>query len=164
MKESSKGLKRILNKEIKYFLITLLSIITIAACSGIKKIDNNRLIVKIQNKYLLDSLEYGEIIYKSPAMDTLVLKEKDKRFLWFHFGIYNQPQDIKQLQGHTIESYKAINDSVIPFDSKHNKEGTYYLEGYIEETILLHNYYNTGDMRKISNLVKVSKKIIVVDK
>lgn len=163
MRELSKKLEIILRKRSKEIL-TFLLVIIIISCSSIKKNTPDRLIIKIQDIYKQDSLEYGEIIYKSPIMDTLKLSEKDKRYLWFHFGIYNKLQDIRELEGKTKESYKAIDDSVIPFKSKYHKQGVYYLEGYLEETILLHGYYKNGDMRKISNLIKISKKIKVIEK
>ena len=163
MRELSKKLEMILNEKNKAILIFLLLII-ILSCSSIKNNNPNRLIIKIQDIYKQDSLEYGEIIYKSPTMDTLKLGEKDKRYLWFHFGIYDKPHNINDLKGKTTESYKAINDSVIPFDSKYNKSGIYYLEGYIEEVFLLPEYDENGNMRKIDNFIKVSKKIEIVDK
>ncbi len=162
MKELSKKLEMILNRKIEAILIALLLTITLS-CTNTKNNVSDHLIIKIQNIYKKDSLEYGEIIYKSPIMDTLKLRKSDKRYLWFHFGIYNKQQDIRKLEGQTSESYRAINDSVIPFKSKYNKEGAFYLEGYVEETILLHDYYKNGNMRKINRHIKISKKIKVID-
>ncbi|KAA1240795.1 hypothetical protein [Aquimarina sp. RZ0] len=150
----------------------ILTILLVSGCSQINgdkskvnnKVPTNRLTIKIKDIHRKDSLEYGEIVYKSKIMDTLQLKKNDKRYLWFHYGIYDKPYNIDDLKGKTTESYEAINDSVIPFDSKYSKPGVYYLEGYIEEVFLLPEYDENGNMRKLDNFIKISKKIKIVDK
>lgn len=164
MRTLNKKLEKILKIEIKNSLIYLTVSILIIGCSPINRNSISNLIIKIQNIHRADSLEYGEVIYKSPILDTLNLSKEDKRFLWLHFGIYDKPKSINELQKQKTESYKAINDSVIPFESKYSKEGVYYFEGFIEETFLLHKYYDTGEMKKITTYIKVSKKIEVEKK
>ena len=157
--------EKILKIKIRTHILVLLLLVLFVKCSRKKTnlIENKRLIIHIQDKYIVDSLEYGELIYKSEILDTFKLGKNDKRYLWFSFGIFDTPKSVKQLQKQeeVLESYNAINDSVIPFDSKAIKRGEHYLEGYIEETFLLPEYYKTGDAKKITNLIKVSKKIIV---
>jgi len=161
-----------ISKMIIKLRIFTLTFLLISGCSHIKedksktnnKVPANRLSIKIKDIHRKDSLEYGEIIYKSKIMDTFGLKKNDKRYLWFHFGIYDRPYNVDDLKGKTTASYKAVNDSVIPFDSKYNKSGDYYLEGYIEEVFLLPEYDENGNMRKIDNFIKVSKEIKIIDK
>ena len=105
-----------------------------------------------------------EIIYKSSILDTIKLTNDDKNYLWFNFGIFDKPQSIENLKGKTTEIYKAINDSVIPFKSVANKKGTFYIDGYLEHTIILPNYYKNGNEKIVREYIKISKKINVVEK
>lgn len=166
LKREQKMILRIGIKSVLYFSVSIL----IIGCFDYRgqeantlKISPDRLIIRIQDVYIKDSLEYGEIIYKSDVMDTITLKKNDKRYLWFHYGFYDRPMNVEELKGNTIDSYKAINDSVIPFDSKYDKTGEYYLEGYLEEVYLLPDFYPNGGMRKYERFIKISKKIRVVD-
>ena len=145
-----------------HFFAFCLCIVT--GCTHSKSSVKSDLIVKIKDNHVVDKLEYGEIIYKSKTLDTLKLSEDDTRYLWFHFGIFNSPKTITELEKYNLNSYKSINYSVVPFESKFDAEGIYYLEGYLEEVILLDHYYNSADMREINKKIKISKKILYSEK
>ena len=141
-----------------------ISLMLISCISTVEKIDPSRLIIRTQDQQIVNKSEYAEIIYKSDIMDTIQLSQKDLRTVAFHFGIFKRAYEIQELEGKTTESFGLIKDSVIPFEIQIDKIGDFILDGYIEETVYLDNYYKNGKSRMLTNQIKVSKKIKIVGK
>ena len=118
----------------------------------------------MQEKQIVGESEYGEIIYKSKTMDTLKLKKADDRKIIFRYGIFKNQHSIEDLENMTAFAFGASSDSVIPFHVKIDKIGKFYIDGYIEDSIYLHNYYKNGKSRIIMDKIKISREIKVIEK
>jgi len=105
---------------------------------------------------------FGSIEYHS-QLDTIVLKKGDRRYIRFYGTITNTKINIQGLKQMKLDTFVSINDSVIPvYDIKFKNLGLNYLDGYVEEVVVLNKFKDTLS-RIITNETRVTKNILVVD-
>ncbi|WP_223148955.1 hypothetical protein [Aquimarina sp. RZ0] len=109
----------------------------------------------------------GKIIFDS-ELDTIKTGEKDLKSTTLFLGKFKSIHTIKELEQmhQSLDTFGFIekrNDTIY-FDYEFDKLGTFYLDGYIEEKVFLDNYYKNGKSRLITNQIKISKKVKVIEK
>lgn len=108
----------------------------------------------------------GKIIYKG-VLDTLTTSFEDKRksrYIYFYMNKTKKIEtEIKKLKLEKLDTFGAINNRIIPFyDISFNKSGVYYLDGYIEDHVIIDNKTDSKKNRYIENIVKATHKVVVV--
>lgn len=146
--------------------LLLIALMLLVCCQKVNpKIDSSRFLIKMQTKQNKGDNEYGEIIYKPEIMDTLQLKQNDFRKVYFSYKISKSQGAIEDLEVEKLDFHYAAlknKDSVIPFRVKINEVGEYYIEGFVTDSIVLHEYY--GDKsRIITKKIKVSEKVTIME-
>lgn len=120
----------------------------------------------------VNQLYDGTIIYKS-TLDTITPifgNRKENRYTRFILTTTdNINYDFEYLKQIVKDSFGAVNNREIPFyDIKFNSPGIYYLDGIINDNILLDTmtrYNKRNDkLRYIENEERVTHRVIVVDK
>lgn len=109
----------------------------------------------------------GKINYKG-ILDTVTKSFYDKkknRYIYFFMNKTDKlEQNIQLIKQKKLDTFGAINNNIIPFyNIKFNKKGTYYIDGYIEDHVLIEKMPNEKKSRYIENIVKATHKVIVVE-
>jgi len=113
----------------------------------------------------------GTIYFKS-TLDAIITTFGDKRkHRYARFIItttQNVDYDFKQLKLAVKDTFGALNNKEIPFyDIKFPKEGVYYIDGIINDIVLLDTIKNSKPDDKIElvqNEVRVTHKVTVLSK
>ncbi|MFC5044526.1 hypothetical protein ACFSTE_15250 [Aquimarina hainanensis] len=108
----------------------------------------------------------GKIILKSD-LDSIKLGDKDLKSRVLYLGKFKKRFSISELEKmhsklDTFGYIEEDNDTIY-FDYNFTNKGKYFLDGYIEEEVLLDNFYKDGKSRLITNKIKFSKKIRVIE-
>jgi hypothetical protein len=114
----------------------------------------------------------GEIKYKSDydtVIETFGNKEKNRYVRFIATKTNNVDYDYKHLKETVKDTFGARNNKSIPFyDFKFDKLGTYYIDGIINDIILidLHKKDKDGEdlSRFLENEERVTHKVIVIEK
>tara|TARA_B110000503_G_C7081503_1_gene385366 strand:- start:209 stop:745 length:537 start_codon:yes stop_codon:yes gene_type:complete len=113
----------------------------------------------------------GIIHYKS-KLDTIISvfgnKEKNRYTRFILKTTNNLNYDFKHLKQTAKDSFGALNNRVIPFYRINFKEtGTYYIDGFINDNILIDTIKNKKDndlLRYIENEERINHKVIVINR
>jgi len=109
--------------------------------------------------------EYIGKIIMEHGFDSIALKENDKR----NKSLYLLQSD-KILTVEYLESKKdnlprfgeiEENNDTLYFTYEFKKEGEFYLEGIVDDAVLIKNYYKDGSSRLLNNITKISEKVTV---
>lgn len=101
------------------------------------------------------------IVHYESVLDTIITTFGDgKIHRYARFILDNEPQRI------AVDTFGALNNREIPFyDVKFSNEGVHYLQGVINDIVLLDTSSNPQDLIKlITNEVPVKHKVVVVSK
>lgn len=109
----------------------------------------------------------GKIILKS-NLETIKLNDQDVKSTALFLGKFKNRFSINQFEKmHSkLDTFGYIekNNDTIYFDYTFKKSGNYCLDGYIEEEVFLDNFYKNGKSKLITNKIKFSKKIKVIER
>ena len=82
----------------------------------------------------------GTIKYISP-LDTIKLKERDRRYLWFYARGNVDMITLKELFKVEHDTFVSIGSGIIPVNNiVFNKKGENYINGYIEDQVVIEGY------------------------
>ncbi len=160
------------NNKLIYFT-GLIYIITCLSCNEVKKEEQKPLEPKIKEVvYTLsfpDTVIVGKknkgLIKYSSILDTIKLKPQDRRYLVFYAKAHKDSLELENLLKKEHDTFVSIGEGKIPiYDLSFNEKGINYLDGYIEDQIVV--FGHEGDENKsriITKTSKVYKKVIVID-
>jgi len=61
------------------------------------------------------------------------------------------------------DTFVSMDDHRIPFEMKFEKIGNTYLNGFVEDQVLIPYFYNDGKTRIITHELDVTKRVYVKD-
>lgn len=148
--------------------IALIFLFTISCSSKHGSVESKQESVNmtvIYQKEIEPDTEYLGKLIMDFHLDTLKLTKKDLRLTALF---------LNQTKNETSTEYLTKNRDNLPvfgkieegndtlyFSYKFKNEGVFYLEGIIEDAVILNNYYKDGSDRNINNLIKFSRKVTV---
>ncbi len=111
---------------------------------------------------------YAGKIIPDLNLDTIDLNQNTTRSTALFLGKFKKQHTISELEKmhnslDTFVSPLGKENDTIYFNYKFDSTGKFYLDGYIQDLVLLKNYYPDGRARVITNLIKVSEKIKVIE-
>lgn len=142
----------------------------------IDKVKSNR-VFKSENvsfKFLFPDTVYlnkeynGEIIYNG-VLDSISKKVgthgKVSRFIEYHHTTTNSANiSIEMLKDKKLDTAGAVSIDTIPFyNVKFIRLGVNYIDGIIDDSAYLENFYEDGEMRVIANRTRATHKVVVID-
>jgi hypothetical protein len=149
-------------KTIKY--LSLILILFAISCN-----EKEQIIKTIYtNPCYLNNNYVGKII-PDLALDTITINKNNTRSTALFLGKFNKQYKISDLEkmhkylDTFVNPIENSNDTIY-FDYKFDKTGTFYLDGYIQDLVLLKNYYPDGKARIITDFIKFSKEIKVIER
>ncbi|WP_309609609.1 hypothetical protein [Flavobacterium sp.] len=113
----------------------------------------------------------GKIVYKG-ILDSITTtfgdKKKDRYILYMMTTTDRVDYDFKHLKKIAKDTFGATNYRTIPFyDVKFNKLGVHYIDGYINDNVLLDiltkDNISTDKVRYIENEVRATHKVVVIE-
>lgn len=127
-----------------------------------KKIDSVRFsqtVVDFPDTFLVNKKFKGKIAYKS-LFDTLNLKDGKDRFIWFYVNGSRQKVDYKNLHKVKNDTF-AINNDTIYFQLIFKETGNNYINGYIEDIVMINDKKDKDKVRIIEKVTDVSYPIYI---
>jgi hypothetical protein len=125
-------------------------------------ISSEYFILKFPDKVVFEKFHRGDLEYHS-NLDTISLSKEDRRYTYFYANTFDKELTIEELKKKPLDTFVMLENNWIPFKTKFNKLGTQRLDGYIEDKVILDNYYSNGNARIITYEVRVIKEVEVTD-
>ncbi len=164
MKLKEKKDMRYLKIKTKFILLSIF-FFTLFGCERKQK-ESLYLKIIYAKETKINKRNIGKILFDS-ELDTVKAGEKDLKSTTLFLGKFKKRYAITELEKmhQSLDTFGFIekkNDTIY-FDYIFDKVGIFYLDGYIEEKILLDNYYKNGNSRLLTKQIKISEKIKVID-
>jgi len=120
-------------------------------------------ILKFPKKVVLNKAQRGDLWFHSHYNDSIKLSKEDRRWVYFYANTFDRRMTLEELKKTSLDTFVMLEDKWIPFKLKFDQVGKHRIDGYIEEIILLKNYYPNGDARMITNDIRVIREVEVTD-
>lgn len=153
---------------ILYFILLSLSLSCIDKKGIVKtesKKDEVTLTLNLPDSVIVSKPFKGLVEYFSSPLDTIELKEKDRRYIFLYLVVHRDSLNFEQLLKKDHDTFVAIDNNKIPlYNLISNEKGHTNLNGYIEDQVVIFDY--KGDKEKsrvITNITEIFKRIEVVD-
>ncbi len=124
----------------------------------------SKLEIDFPEKPEVNTIEHGQIEFNSD-LDTFNISNNIIREKILYIGKFNKRYSLEELKKKKLDSFILINQKKpVYFKMIFNKEGEFYLGGYLKDNVILKNYYNDGVDQKRSIEIEINKKVTAVKK
>lgn len=118
--------------------------------------------VQFPDTVIVGKKNKGLIKYSSP-LDTIKLSNNDRRYTWLYVKGHKDTLSLKELFKIEHDTFAMISDGKIPlYDFVFNKTGENYIDGYIEDQVVIDNF-DKEKSRIITETSRIKKKVFVLD-